>query len=153
MADSHDGRFPTNSSAIGFASSRESPSNVPALIILLVPYVSVSRHMVVPQSPQKNDVTVLPLLAVVLNSLGLPLVNTNPSPSTITLVENTEPVVLRQSRQKHRAWAVSDHNKKTGEFVIGTHLGRNLSCRPNADRAAETTTLEHSAAVCRIFRE
>lgn len=103
IAESQDGRFPTNSSASGFASSIASPSNVPALMILLVPYVSVSRQMVVPQSPQKNEVTVLPLLAVVLNSFGLPLVNEKPSPVTITLVENTEPLVLRQSRQKQRA--------------------------------------------------
>lgn len=62
--------------------------------------------MVVPQSPQKNDVTVLPLLPVVLNSLGLPLVKEKPSPAAIMLVENAEPVVFRQSRQKQRAWVV-----------------------------------------------
>lgn len=99
MAGSQETRFVTNNSTAGAASSRASPSNVPTLMILESPYVSVCRQSVEPQSPQKNDEIVLPLSAVLGNSLGVPWVTEKPSAGTMMLVEYVEPVILRQSRQ------------------------------------------------------
>lgn len=100
MAGIQEGRFRTKISAAGFASSRVLPaSNVPALMILFSPNNSPWRQSVDPQSPQKNDVIVLPLSPVLGKALGVPLVTENPSLGTRMLVEKVEPVILWQSRQ------------------------------------------------------
>lgn len=104
---SQDGRFRTNNSSSGFASSGSSTpslSNTPILMAFASPNVADWLQSVEPQSPQKNIVTVLPLSATLSNSLGVPLVTENPSLRTSMLVECVEPVILRQSRQWQRAW-------------------------------------------------
>lgn len=82
------------------------PSSTPTLMILVSPNVSLWRQRVEPQSPQKFDVIVLPLSAVLANCLGVPFVTEKPLPATMMLVEYVEPVILRQSRQWQRAYIV-----------------------------------------------
>lgn len=66
---------------------------------LVFPYVDDWLQRVEPQSPQKNKLTVLPLLAILSNFLGVPFVTEKPSLGTMRLVEWVEPVILRQSKQ------------------------------------------------------
>lgn len=104
-AASQGGRLLTNNSISGFAApSVPSLSKVPILMTLVSPNVGDWLHSVEPQSPQKDSVTVMPLSAVLPNSLGAPLVTENPLLGTTRLVECVEPVILRQSRQWQRAW-------------------------------------------------
>lgn len=67
------------------------------------PYVDDWLHMVVPQSPQKYRVTVAPLSAFLAKVLGVPLEMVKEAADTTRLVENREPVILRQSVQWQRA--------------------------------------------------
>lgn len=67
-----------------------------------------SRHNVVPHSGQKNDVIVFPLSVPLLNFFGAPERRVQAWAWTKRLVLKTLPLILRQSRQWHRAYVNSE---------------------------------------------
>lgn len=93
-------RVGLKSSRAGLASSRAvGLSRTPTLMTVLGPKVGPSRNSVLPQSPQKCDVTTLPESPVLAMVLGVPDTTLNPAVGTIRFVLYVEPVILRQSRQ------------------------------------------------------
>ena len=70
------------------------------------PKVGPVRNSVLPQSPQKCDVTVLPVVSPVFATVrGVPAVTLNPAPEgTRRFVLYVVPEILRQSRQWQMIW-------------------------------------------------
>ena len=68
-------------------------------------------HKVVPQSPQKYEVTMLPESTGLLNCFGVPDSNFRELLSTKRLVLNMLPVTFRQSMQWHIAYRHHEHGQ------------------------------------------
>jgi hypothetical protein len=72
---------------------------MPTLITLLSPKVEVSRHMFVPQSPQKEVLTSEPESAFFDHVLGVPEVILKLELGMMTLVLYADPLIFLQSAQ------------------------------------------------------
>ncbi|KAH0374120.1 hypothetical protein KCU65_g173, partial [Aureobasidium melanogenum] len=95
-AEIHLGLVGANNSTLGLLWFKTSPSKVPALTIFMPGKFSPSRYKVDPQSPQKYEVIFLPLSAVLVKLLGLP-VTLKPSPDTTLLTLYALPLIFWQS--------------------------------------------------------
>ena len=88
---------------------QEAPRVCEEMHFILPGIQSIASHKVVPQSPQKYEVTILPDSTGLLDCLGFPDSNFRELLSTKRLVLNMLPVTFRQTMQWHIAFRHEEH--------------------------------------------